>query len=197
MNKPDQSRVALAVMRMQPPHLGHMNLIRRMQHDCGTVIIGFGSTQLSRDPRHPFTYKQRLDMARRAAGDAFHALPLIDVEIRHSNEEWIDYVIDQIHRRGLPTPTDYYTGSAHDASWYTNWFASLDDPHTAHETTRTHHSPATHGRRLHIVDRALSGLPAAEDIRAMIARHDPAWRAFVPMELVDEIEATYPPELRD
>jgi cytidyltransferase-like protein len=187
--------VGLAVMRMQPPHRGHMNLISWMKQDCDTVIVAFGSTQHSRVVRHPFTFEQRLEMLRAVVGDGIKPLPLVDIDSQVSTDDWVDYVLDKITKLNLPAPTDFYTGSSQDAKWYTHRFAALTDRSTSVSGVTTYHSDST-GRRLHIMDRVQTGLPAAEEIRSLIERRDAEWKEYVPSRLVEYIEWHYPPELR-
>lgn len=187
-------RVGLAVMRMQPPHRGHMNLINRMKQDCDTVIIAFGSTQLSRVVRHPFTFEQRVEMVRSVFGDGFKPIPLVDIESQTVTDDWVEYVLDKIRKLNLPSPTDFYTGSPHDAKWYTSHFASIEGKATDIGLTRTYHGEEN--RRLHIIDRVLSTLPAAEELRSLIERRDPEWYSYVPERIIQYIEWNYPPELR-
>ncbi len=188
-------RIGLAVMRMQVPHRGHMNLISRMKQDCDTVIIAFGSTQLSRVVRHPFTFEQRVEMVRAVFGDGFKPLPLVDIDSQYSTDDWCDYVLDKVRKLNLPEPTDFYTGSPQDAKWYVNRFAQLEDPMDEMAMTRSYHSDVT-GKRLHIIDRALSTLPPAEELRSLIERRDTEWYRYVPERIIDFIERNYPPELR-
>lgn len=188
-------RVGLAVMRGQPLSRGHAALIARMMQDCDVSIVGFGSCQLSGVVRHPFTFDQRLDMVRTLFGDGFKPLQLVDIDAPASSEEWTTYVLDKIENMNLPAPTDYYTGSAQDAKWYVKYFARLDDPSVTVGTTKTYLSAFT-GRRLHIVDRAQSGLPQAEEIRSLIERRDDEWKAYVPARLVPYVEHNYPVHLR-
>lgn len=188
-------RVGLAVMRMQPPHRGHMNLISRMKQDCDTVIIAFGSTQLSRQVRHPFTFEERVEMVRAVFGDGFKPLPLIDIDSQLSSHDWVDYVLDKIRKLNLPAPTDFYTGSPQDAKWYTSRFATLEDEMVEVASTRSYYS-AKSDRRLHIIDRVMSTLPPAEEIRSLIERRDDEWHRYVPERIIDYIEWNYPPELR-
>lgn len=188
-------RIGLAVMRMQPPHRGHMNLISRMLQDCDLAIVAFGSTQVAGDARHPYTYDQRVTMVRAICGEALAAVPLIDLADDISHEEWTSYVLGEIAKAGLPAPTDYYSGSASDAAWYESHFARLTDPVTHIAMSRTYTAPATN-RRLHIIDRVLSTLPAAEELRAMISAGDPTWQLYVPERLIGFIENNYPAHLK-
>lgn len=188
-------RVGLAVMRMQPPHRGHMSLINLMRSDCDVAIVAIGSTQLSRMVRHPFTFDQRVDMVRAVFGSGIKPLPLVDIDSNVHTDDWVDYVLDKIRKLNLPQPTDLYTGSTGDAKWYVNRFAKITDPMTQVGTIKTYTAPET-GRRLHILDRQSSGLPPAEEIRSLIERRDEEWKNYVPARLINYIEWNYPPELR-
>lgn len=188
-------RVGLAVMRMQPPHRGHMNLINQMRQDCDVCIIAFGTTQISRVVRHPFTFSERLDMVRAVFGTGIKPLPLVDINSNVQTDDWVDYVLDKVRKLNLPEPTDYYTGSVQDAKWYVNRFAQLSDPATEVGFVKTYHS-ATADRRLHIIDRSQFDIPPAEEIRSLIERRDPEWKLYVPQRLISYIEWNYPPELR-
>lgn len=188
-------RTGLAVMRGQPLHLGHAGLVSRMIQDCDTVIIGFGSTQLSGQVRNPFTFEQRVEMMRLIFGDRFKPIPLVDIDSPTSSGEWADYVLAKIGKMQLPEPTDYYTGSPQDAKWYTQHFAYLEDPEIRIGLMTTHSSAYT-GKRLHLLDRVATGLPPAEEIRSLIERRDDEWQRYVPGRLVSYIERNYPPILR-
>lgn len=188
-------RVGLAVMRMQPPHRGHMNLIQQMRQDCDVCIVAFGTTQISRVVRHPFTFSERLEMVRAVFGTGIKPLPLVDIDSNISTDDWVDYVLDKVRKLNLPEPTDYYTGSVQDAKWYVSRFAKLDDPMSEVGMLKSYAS-ATTGKRLHILDRAKFDIPPAEEIRSLIERRDPEWRTYVPARLISYIEQNYPPELR-
>ena len=187
-------RVGLTVMRMQPPHRGHINLINLMRSDCDVAIVALGSTQLSRVMRHPFTFEQRIDMIRATFGLSIKPLPLIDIDSNVNTDDWVDYVLEKVRKLNLPEPTDYYTGSTQDAKWYVNRFAKFTDPMVEVGMVKTYTSAAN--KRLHIMQREMFNLPPAEEIRSLIERRDAEWRQYVPARLVDYIEWNYPPELR-
>jgi len=50
----------LLVGRMQPVHLGHLQVIRRILDEVDEVIIGVGSAQLSHTIKDPFTAGERV-----------------------------------------------------------------------------------------------------------------------------------------
>lgn len=188
-------RVGLVVMRMQPPHRGHTALINLMRSDCDTAIVAFGSTQMSRVVRHPFSFEERLDMVRAVFGTSIKPLPLVDIDSNVNSDDWVDYVLDKVRKLNLPTPTDFYTGSVQDGKWYVNRFAKLTDPMQEVGFVKTYTSPES-GRRLHIMDRSQFRIPPAEEIRSLIERRDDEWKQYVPARLIQYIEWNYPPELR-
>ena len=188
-------RVGLVVMRMQPPHRGHINLINLMRSDCDVAIVAFGSTQQSRVVRNPFTFEQRVEMVKATFGNLIKPLPLVDIDSNVNNDDWANYVLDKIRKLNLPEPTDYYSGSTADAKWYVNHFAKITDPATDMGVLKTYHAPDTN-KRLHILERAYYNMPPAEEIRSLIERRDDEWKNYVPARLVDYIEWNYPPELR-
>jgi len=187
-------RVGLVVMRAQPLHRGHAALINLMRSDCDVSIVAFGSTQLSRAVRNPFTFEQRVDMLKAVFGNSVKPIPLVDIDSNVNTDDWVDYVLDKIRKLNQPMPTDYYSGSLQDAKWYVNRFAQLSDPLTEVGFVKTHQG--AEGRRLHIMDRSMYRLPPAEEIRSLIERRDEEWKQYVPARLVNFIEWNYPPELR-
>lgn len=188
-------RVGLAVMRVQPLHRGHARLLEVMLQDCDTLIVGVGSTQHHGVPLHPFTFQQRIEMLKSIFGDSVKPIPLVDIESQLATDDWVDYVLEKARKLNLPTPTDYYTGSAQDAKWYVNRFAQLTDPVQEVAGVRCYTNPTT-GRRLHVVERAVTGYPSATEIRGLVEQRDTEWHNYVPARLVKYIEWHYPPHLR-
>jgi cytidyltransferase-like protein len=123
--------VALAIMRLQPLHEGHKILINEMLKRCDEVIIGVGSTQESKTEKNPFTYEERKKMLKDAFKDKIKIIPLIDIGAK-TKEEWVDYVLCELKKYSLPTPTHYFSGSKEDANWYneTNWEIVIIDRYT-------------------------------------------------------------------
>jgi len=192
-----EERNALVIMRGQPPHEGHAGLIRTAKEQCGRVTIGLGSTQKHGVVRHPMTPEQRIDMLWAIFGRQFmqdvRIIPLQDIDSLDDTDDWARYVLGKIAKQKLPEPTDYYTGSMFDAKWYFTSFAGPDDEvvENGKETIF-----ARGGKRLHIIDRTMTGFPPAEELRSLIERRDPEWRRYVPEAIHDMIEEGYPAHLR-
>ncbi len=129
----ETGKTALAVMRLQPLHEGHRILIDAMFARCDRVIIGIGSTQESGTGRNPYSYEERKAMVEAAYGkrDDLTILPLVDIGAQ-SRQEWVDYLMEELKKRGLPCPTHYFSGSEADADWYTetDWEIVIIDRET-------------------------------------------------------------------
>lgn len=192
-----EERVALLVMRGQPISLGHTRLMLRAAEQCSQVALCLGSTQLSGVVRHPFTAEQRMNMIWAVMGaelmQRVRILPLQDINSLDDNDDWARYVLGKIAKQRMPPPTDYYTGSMADAKWYFSSFAGPNDEVTEDGDQITFRRG---DKRLHIVDRAVSGLPQAEEVRSLIERRDPDWKQFVPDAIHAMIEEDYPAHLR-
>lgn len=188
-------RVGLIVAELQTVHWGHVRLMMEMAASCDTGILAIGSTQLHGIEGHPFSFDQRKDMVRAVFGPQFKILPLQDIDASLETGDWLKYVLARVASASLPAPTDYFTGSTIDARFYTDYFASLDDPSASNGPVRSFISP-DQGRRLHIVDRASALSLSGREVRHLIEARDPEWRNYVPAKLWSYIERYYPPHLR-
>jgi nicotinamide-nucleotide adenylyltransferase len=135
-------KIGLAVMRLQPFHEGHAILIRRMLQMCDEAVIAVGSTQESGTARNPYTYEERRMMIQNAFPEAknLRILPLTDIGAK-SKREWVDYLMGELDKAGVPHPTHYFSGSDEDAGWYTEtgWEIVIVDRETegkGHSATR-------------------------------------------------------------
>lgn len=191
-----KKRVGLAVMDIQTLHRGHNNLLNEMRMSCDEAVIGLGSVRKFGTPGHPFTFEQRAEMVRTIHGDYFSFVALDDIDASRDITEWYSYVSAKIEKAGLPEPTDYFGGSRIDANWYFHAFASPDTGiEHASPIARVYENPES-GRRLHLVDRSLLGLPSGREVRLLIEMRDPEWKAYVPERLHAFVEQAYPPHLR-
>jgi hypothetical protein len=188
-------RVGLVVAELQTVHWGHVRLMMEMAASCDTGILAIGSTQLHGVESHPFSFDQRKEMVQAIFGAQFKVLPLQDIDASLETGDWLKYVLSRIASANLPAPTDFFTGSAIDARFYTDYFAGLDDPSVSSGPVRAFSSP-TQDRRLHIVDRASSLNLSGREIRHLIEARDPEWRNYVPAKLWRYVERHYPPHLR-
>jgi len=188
-------RVGLIVAELQTVHWGHVRLLMEMTASCDTGILAIGSTQLHGVEGHPFSFDQRKEMVQAIFGAQFKILPLQDIDASLETGDWLRYVLSRIASANLPAPTDFFTGSAIDARFYTDHFAGLEDPSVSNGPVKTFSSP-TRDRRLHIVDRTSALSLSGREIRHLIEARDPEWHHCVPAKLWRYVERHYPPQLR-
>ncbi len=117
-----KNEVPLAVMRMQPIHLGHKLLIESMLKLCADgvkPIVCIGSTQEFGTEKNPYTYEERKEMVEAVFGkDTLIILPLIDLGAV-SKKQWTDYVLAEVAKVTNLKPTIYFAGSEEDTVWWT------------------------------------------------------------------------------
>lgn len=173
------NRVGLAIMRIQPLHRGHCMIINQMIQECETVILGLGSTNKKPDPWDPFTPDVRMQMVRNVYGDRVKIVPLVDIRAA-SKSDWNEYVLSKLVKLGMKHPTDYYTGSISDASWYDENF-----DYDAHPGQM----------KLHLLDRGANNIPSASELRTLIELNSNKWKEWVPAVNWALVEENYPEEL--
>lgn len=173
------SRVGLAVMRIQPLHRGHCMIINQMAQECDTVILGLGSTNKKPDRWDPFTPDVRMQMVRNVYADRVKIVPLVDIQAA-SKHEWVEYVLTKLTKLGMKTPTDYFTGSISDASWYDQHFEYTNPDGKM---------------KLHLLDRGANDVPSASELRTLIELRNNKWREWVPSVNWRLIDENYPEEL--
>jgi len=167
------NQTGLMVGRFQPLHRGHTKSINVMVQDCETAIVCLGSAQKKREKHDPWTVEERMQMLKNVYGDRIKIVPLNDIGAANP-DQWVSYIFDKLKKLGMKEPTDYYTGSEFDASWYEKHF----------------------WRGLHILDREKSSVPAATEIRMSLELRNNIWRKWVPAVNHDLIWSTYPEEFK-
>ena len=188
--------VGMIASREQISSLGHNALKLQMAMDNSRNIMCMGSTEKSGVIGNPLTFDQRRRAQFGLWGDAFKLVPLNDIGATDRTSDWADYVIDRILVAGLPRPTDFYSGSVHDARWYVDHFAPISgEPTYRRGNFDVWENPHT-GRRIHILDRTKHFPVSSSEIRSLIEQRDPSWRNFVPAKLWEFYEWEYPPHLR-
>ncbi len=87
----------LFVGRFQPFHLGHLDMVRRIVKEHGSVLIGIGSAQYSHTRENPFTAGERYEMIKRALDadgiEDFHIVPIPDT---HVHSVWVSHVVSLV-----------------------------------------------------------------------------------------------------
>jgi len=173
-------KVALLVMRLQPQHTGHTNIIFKAMMENDIVIIMPGSSQEKRTKRNPLSTPEKLNNLKQTFGEEsskLKYLPIRDIGAS-TDEEWTNHVFETIEKAGLPQPTRYYAGDAVNAKFY-----DVVNPYT--------------GIQMEViqVNRLQSGIMSGSDIRDAIYNNCDSWKEHVPACLVDMIIEVYPKEL--
>ncbi|MDL2295946.1 adenylyltransferase/cytidyltransferase family protein [Lachnospiraceae bacterium OttesenSCG-928-E19] len=103
----------LIIMRAQPFHLGHENMINHMLNECDKIYILIGSAQESGTTRNPFTYGQRKQMIENVYGvnDRITIKPIADLG---DYTRWANYIVCNL---GF-TPDAYYCGDDQDKALF-------------------------------------------------------------------------------
>lgn len=151
-----QTSSALAVMRAQPLHNGHLAIINRMISEHDNVTIGLGSCNKPVSDKNPWTGNDRKSMLRQIYGSRIKILMLDDLPHDEENA-WADYILNTMERLNIDKPEFYYSGSEFDSSWYKNRINNII-----------------------IVDREGNDHLSGTEIRQLILDNDPRWKDHVP-----------------
>ena len=165
----------LAIMRAQPPHIGHIKLIRRMLRECQNVVIILGSVQEQGTERNPYSYIQRKEMLQKifAAKPEAKRLKILGMFDINNPTQWGVFVMDFLKEAcpNEPLPEVYYAGSEYDAQWFRDIFANIQI-----ENRVDYDFPYVSGSM----------------VRDMIKIGDKRWHNFVPEEIHQMIEELIP-----
>lgn len=192
------TNIALAVMRMNPLHIGHFNLISKMLMENQKVIIGLGSTQIENTFNNPFSAKQRLEMIKIAFGnnDKIKIIFLKDLgAVVH--RLWAEYVFSQIEKNNLPLPTRYYAGSLNDAFYFQDFNINKNDKHLIgdYQNIDCNFDERYKDYKLdiRILDRKTESInDSGTEIRKSIVNNMDTWLSQVPECLHNYIIQNYP-----
>lgn len=200
------NRVGLMVGRFQPLHRGHTKNINIMIQDCETAIVCLGSAQKKREKHDPWTVEERMQMLKNVYADRIKIVPLNDLGAA-TPDQWVSYIFDKLDKLGMKNPTDYYSGSEFDASWYKEhfWSDAISSELLAHRSIGGGwiddpklHKYLTAGvmRTLHILNRDTSPVPSATEIRMSLELRNDMWKKWSSAVNHDIIIENYPEEFK-
>lgn len=75
----------ILIGRMQPPHKGHVEVIKKILEEVDEIVIGIGSAQQSHDLKDPFTAGERVMMLNHALvendidSSRYYIIPMEDI----------------------------------------------------------------------------------------------------------------------
>lgn len=111
-------------MRLQPFHIGHERMIRRMCEESQHVTILIGSMTEHGTPKNPFSYLERKKMVQNRFNktEHEHKLRIFGIADIGDDQAWPTYVMDQVrdYLPEHPPVSAYYCGSDYDGSWFRN-----------------------------------------------------------------------------
>ena len=87
---------AILIGRFQPPHLGHMEVIRKILGEVDELIIGIGSAQESHTLQNPFTAGERMLMLLRSLveeGLDLSRILIVPIPDVNNNALWVSHVL--------------------------------------------------------------------------------------------------------
>ncbi len=194
-----EENIALAVMRLQPLHNGHFNLISKMLRENQKVIIGLGSTQIENTFDNPFSGKQRLEMLKIAFGNS-NKLKIIFLKDIGAvvHRQWAEYVFSQIEKNNLPLPTRYYAGSLNDAFYFEDFNINKNDTkligdYEKYKDISFNEKYKDLKLEIKILDRRLSSInDSGTEIRKSIVNNIDTWLSQVPECLHNYIISNFP-----
>ncbi len=153
----------LFVGRFQPPHKGHLEIIRKILNEVDELIIIIGSAQYNYTLRNPFTTGERIWMLREALREydidlsRIIIVPLNDIE---NNALWVRYV--QTH---TPPFSIVYTGNEFVAKLFKDMNVEVK-----------------------MVDMIERDKYSGTRIRELMIKGSDEWKEFVPKSVVKIIE---------
>jgi hypothetical protein len=115
-----------------------------------------------------------MDMLRNVYGNRIKIVPFKDLGLTEVTNAWCDYVLDKLHKLGMPTPNYYYTGSIADSIWYKDHFKN----------------------NVVIVDRNQNNVPSASELRTFLQLRDNGWRGWIPRVNWTIVDEQFPNDLR-
>lgn len=87
---------AILIGRFQPPHLGHLEVIKTILNEVDELIIGIGSAQESHTLENPFTAGERILMLVRMLSEAkldLSRILIVPIPDVNNNAIWVSHVI--------------------------------------------------------------------------------------------------------
>lgn len=120
------TKTGFLIMRAQPLHTGHRDLIRQAKSQCDNLVLLLGSANSPRTIKNPFTYIERKARITQVLKHEFSMdsgiviYPLNDY--KYSDTQWLSDVDSIVS--GFQTPTNEVVlfGHAKEGNTYLDWF---------------------------------------------------------------------------
>lgn len=115
--------IGIAIVRMNPMHLGHKYLIEEMLKVSDVVCIGLGSCQEERTLKNPFNPKEREQMIRNIFPDKNKVkIFFLEDDLTLTKKEWQEYCLNELKKQTKEdlNPNKYFAGCENDMTWWEN-----------------------------------------------------------------------------
>jgi nicotinamide-nucleotide adenylyltransferase len=90
-------RVGLVIGRFQPFHKGHLEVIRTIAKECGSIIVAIGSAQYSHTLENPFTAGERyLMISRSLQSEGMQGVSIVPVVDINRYAIWVSHVVSLV-----------------------------------------------------------------------------------------------------
>ncbi len=85
--------------RFQPFHVGHECVVRQMERaeDLDELVIGIGTSQISKTAYNPFTAEEREEMIKRSLGTLRKPYHIVKIPDINDYPRWVSHVISLTH----------------------------------------------------------------------------------------------------
>lgn len=117
-------------MRLQPFHIGHERMVKRMCEESEHVTLIIGSIQEHGTQKNPFSYLDRKKMVQNRFTNTEHhgKLRIFGLPDIHDDQGWPSYVLDFVKEQlpDHPGISAYYCGSDYDGSWFRNMKLNIE-----------------------------------------------------------------------
>lgn len=130
-----KKKLGVLILRAQPLHAGHRDLIRKSKSDCDTLLILVGSANSPRTIKNPFTYREReseiLGFINHEYSESesrtIHIYPLNDY--RYSDTQWLSDVNSLVSDENSNNDKVVIFGHMKEGNFYLKWFPQYEFRH--------------------------------------------------------------------
>jgi cytidyltransferase-like protein len=113
-------KVGLAVMRIQPLHIGHIYLIGEMLRQCMRAVVLIGNADDAVTEQNPFTYAERFDMIKNVFPSfvADGSLLVSGINDIPDDNLWAGHVLEKVRHDFKAKPDAYFCGRGQDKALF-------------------------------------------------------------------------------
>ena len=117
-------KTGFVIMRAQPFHAGHMQLVETALEENGRVVIIIGSSNISRTMKNPWTFQERVEKIQLLMEDRAQDLIIVpQIDYPYSDEKWLQDIRETVNLmvNGRTENATFYA-HAKPGNDYLGWF---------------------------------------------------------------------------